>query len=140
MEYSATSSFQFQLSPIVQLFMIGSAQRFQAEQVLWQSYQLAGIGGGMSFKFIDPFLKTGLPWTVSLSVTEQWWAYDAPDPTVDPTTYRYQTDTISNLVVAIPFDDRTTFSLTGGRFVRNATISNYAFINNNFMFGVSWRF
>jgi hypothetical protein len=24
--------------------------------------------------------------------------------------------------------------------VRNATISNYEFINNNIMFGVSWRF
>ena len=140
MEYSATSTFQFQLSPIVQLFMIGAAQRFEAEQTIWQSYQLAGIGGGFSFRFMDPVLKTGLPWTISLSVTEQWWAYDAPDPTVDPNTNRYQTDTIANLVVAIPFDDRTTFSLTGGRFVRNATISNYEFINNNFMFGVSWRF
>jgi len=140
MEYSATSTFQFQLSPIVQLFGILSAQRFQAEEVLWQSYQLAGIGGGFAFKFLDPVLNTGLPWTVSLSVTEQWWAYDAPDPTVDPTSYRYQADTIANVVLAIPFDGRTTFSLTGGRFVRNATISNYEFINNNFMFGVSWRF
>ena len=140
MEYSATSTFQFQLSPIVQLFTILSGQRFQAEQVIWQSYQLAGIGGGFAFKFMDPLLKTGLPWSVNLSVTEQWWAYDAPDPTVDPTTYRYQTDTIANIVVTIPFDDRTTLSLTGGRFVRNATISNYEFTNNSFMFGVSWRF
>jgi len=38
--------------------MIDSAQRFEAEQVAWQSYQLAGIGGGFSFKFMDPFLKT----------------------------------------------------------------------------------
>jgi hypothetical protein len=140
MEYSAISTFQFQLSPIVQVFAIGAAQRFEAEQVAWQSYQLWGIGGGMAFKFIDPVLRTGLPWTVTLSVNEQWWAYDAPDPTVDPTTNRYQTDTIANLVLAIPFDERTTFSVTGGRFVRNATVSNYAFDNNNLMFGVSWRF
>ena len=85
-------------------------------------------------------LKTGLPWSFNLSVTEQWWAYDAPDPTVDPNTYRYQTDTIANIVFAVPIDDLTTFSITGGRFVRNATISNYAFINNSAMFGISRRF
>jgi hypothetical protein len=140
MEYSTNSTFQFQLSPIVSLFGTASAQRFQAEEVAWQSYQLWGVGGGMSFKFADPVLKTGQSWSVSLSVTEQWWAYDAPDPSVDPTTMRYQTDLIANLVLAIPFDDRTTFSLTGGRFVREATLSNYAFENNSLMFGVSWRF
>jgi tetratricopeptide (TPR) repeat protein len=140
MEYSAASTFQFQLSPIVQLFAILSGQRFEASNAPWQSYQLGGVGGGFGFKFIDPFLKTGLPWTINLSVTEQWWAYDAPDPTVDPNTFRDQTDTIANIVVAIPFDDRTTFSVTGGRFVRNATISNYAFTNNSLMFGLGWRF
>jgi hypothetical protein len=43
-------------------------------------------------------------------------------------------------VLAIPFDDRTTFSLTGGRFTRGASLPNYAFENNSLMFGVSWRF
>ena len=57
-----------------------------------------------------------------------------------PTTYRDQTDLIVNLTLAVPFDERTTFSLSGGRFVRAATLPNYAFENNNVMFGVSWRF
>jgi hypothetical protein len=65
---------------------------------------------------------------------------DAPDPTANPTAFRYQADTIANVVFSVPFDDRTTFSVTGGRFVRNATISDYAFVNNNIMLGVSWRF
>jgi hypothetical protein len=33
-----------------------------------------------------------------------------------------------------------TLSLIGSRFVRNATISNYEFVNNDLMFGVSGRF
>ncbi len=140
MEYSGTSTFQFQLSPIVQLFTILAEQRFQSDQAPWQSYQLWSVGGGFGFKFIDPLLKTGLPWSINLSVTEQWWAYDAPDPTVDPNAFRYQTDTIANLVFAVPLDDLTTFSITGGRFVRNATISNYAFVNNSAMVGISRRF
>ena len=81
-----------------------------------------------------------LPWTINLSVSEQWWTYDQPDVVVDPTTTRYQNDTILNLVLTVPFDERTTFSLSGGRFVRAATVPNYAFDNNSFMFGVSWRF
>jgi tetratricopeptide (TPR) repeat protein len=140
MEYSANTSFQFQISPMVALFGTASAQRYQAEQVAWQSYQLWGLGGGMTFKFPDPVLKTGQAWSISLSVTQQWWAYDAPDPTVDPNTMRNQSDMIAYLMLAIPFDDRTTFSLTGGRFTRTATLPNYAFENNSLMFGVSWRF
>jgi tetratricopeptide (TPR) repeat protein len=140
MEYSATSNFQFQLSPTVSLFALPGATRFEAELVTWQSYRLWSLGGGMTFRFPDPVLKTGQPWSVSLSLAEQWWAYDAPDPTVDPNQMRFQNDTIVNLVLAIPFDDRTTFSLTGGRFIRNASLPNYAFEDNSLMFGVSWRF
>jgi hypothetical protein len=94
----------------------------------------------MSFRFADPVLKTNLPWTISVATSMQWWHYDAPDPVVDPVNYRDQTDFILNLSLAIPFDDRTTFTISGGRFARQASIPNYAFDNNNVMFGVSWRF
>jgi hypothetical protein len=75
-----------------------------------------------------------------VAVGEQWWHYDAPDPIVDPTVYRNQSDFIGTITLAIPFDERTTFSLSGGRFARSASLPNYAFDNNNVMFGVSWRF
>jgi hypothetical protein len=139
-EYSFTTVFPFELSQVVSLFGSGSGSRFMSDLAPWQSYQLWGIGGGMSFRFIDPALRTGLPWTVSLTASNQWWHYDAPDPTVNPNTYRDQSDFIMNLTLAIPFDERTTFSLSGGRFVRSATLPNYAFENNTVMFGVSWRF
>jgi hypothetical protein len=139
-EYTFNTVFPFQLTQIVSLFGSGSAQRYQTEQAPWQSYSLWGFGGGMSFRFPDPVLKTGLPWTVALTGSMQWWHYDAPDVVVDPTEYRDQRDLILNLSLAIPFDDRTTLTLSGGRFVRQASISNYAFDNNNIMFGISWRF
>ncbi len=139
-EYTGTTILQYQLTPIVTLFGSGTAQRFQTEQAPWQSYMLWGIGGGMSFRFPDPVLKTGLPWIISLTAGEQWWHYDAPDAVVDPNVYRNQVDFIGTVTLAIPFDDRTTFSLTGGRFARSASIPNYAFTNNSVMFGVSWRF
>ena len=134
------TAFQYELTPIVMIFATGSAQRFDADIAPWQSYNLFGVGGGMAFRFPDPLFKSGLPWTINLSVSEQWWTYDQPDPVVDPNTFRYQNDTILNIVLTVPFDDRTTFSLSGGRFVRAATVPNYEFTNNSFMFGVSWRF
>jgi tetratricopeptide (TPR) repeat protein len=137
---TANTSFLYELTPTVLVSVNGTGQRFEADIAPWQSYQLYGIGGSFAFRFDDPVLKTGLAWTVSLTLNEQWWSYDQPDPLVDPNTMRYQTDTILNMVLSVPFDDRTNFSLSGGRFVRNATVSNYAFINDSVLFGVSWRF
>jgi tetratricopeptide (TPR) repeat protein len=137
---SANTVFQYDLGPLLSLFAIGSVQRFYADLAPWQSYSLYGVGGGFTFRFVDPVLRTGLPWTISLSATEQWWSYDEPDIVVDPGTMRYQNDTILSLVLAVPFDERTTFSLSAGRFVRGATVPNYEFANNSFMFGVNWRF
>jgi tetratricopeptide (TPR) repeat protein len=139
-QFSGTTSFQYQLSDLVTVFFNGSGQRYQTEQTIWQNYTLWGVGGGISLRFADPLFKTALPWSINLSINEQWWSYDAPDPIVDPGTSRLQADTIFNVLLAIPFDERTTFSISGGRFNRAATISNYAFINNSAMFGVSWRF
>lgn len=137
---SANTVFQYDFGPLLSLFAIGSVQRFYADLAPWQSYSLYGVGGGFTFRFVDPLLRTGLPWTISLSATEQWWTYDEPDIVVDPGILRYQNDTILSLVLAVPFDERTTFSLSAGRFVRGATVPNYEFANNSFMFGVNWRF
>jgi hypothetical protein len=137
---SANTVFQYDFGPMLSLFAVGNIQRFYADLAPWQSYSLYGVGGGFTFRFPDPVLRTGLPWTVSLSATEQWWSYDQPDIVVDPGVLRYQNDTILSIVLAVPFDERTTFSLSAGRFVRAATVANYEFENNSFMFGVNWRF
>lgn len=137
---AATTAFQYELAPNFMLFATGSGQRFDADLVSWQSYWLVGVGAGLAFRFEDPLFRSNLPWSINFSASEQWWSYDQPDPVIDPGTMRYQNDTILNIVLAVPFDERTTFSLSGGRFVRAATVPNYAFVNNSFMFGISWRF
>jgi hypothetical protein len=139
-EYSANTTFQYQLTPVVALFANGNIQRFETDNTPWQNYQLTGVGGGMQFRFSDPLFKSKLPWAIALSVNVQWWYYDQPDVTVDPAATRQQNDTILNLTLAIPFDERTTLTVSGGRFVRNANIPNYEFENNSFLMGVSWRF
>lgn len=139
-QFSANTTFQYKVNDQVSLLALGNAQRYQTQNTVWQNYTLWGAGGGLVFNFADPLFKSELPWTISLSVTQQWWQYDAPDPTIDPTTTRVQGDTIINLQLAVPFDDRTTFSISAGRFNRAASLPNYQFTNNSVMFGVSWRF
>jgi hypothetical protein len=137
---SANTVFQYEIGSSLILYAVGSIQRFYADIAPWQSYSLYGAGGGFTFRFPDPVLRTGLPWTINFSASEQWWAYDQPDAVVDPGVLRFQNDTILSIVLAVPFDERTTFSLSAGRFVRGATVPNYEFENTSFMFGVNWRF
>jgi Tetratricopeptide repeat len=139
-EYTGSTTFQYRLTDIVSIFANGNAQRFITDNTPWQNYQLAGVGGGMQFRFTDPLFKSQLPWSIALSANVQWWSYDAPDATVDPTVTRQQNDTILNVTLFVPFDQRTTLTVSGGRFVRSANLPNYEFINNSALIGVSWRF
>lgn len=140
LELSANSNLVYELTPLISLFANGNIQRFQADIALWQSYQLFGAGGGFAFRLPDPVLKTGGFWTIAFNLAGQWWQYDAPDPTVDPNQNRFQNDTIMNVTATIPFDDRTTLTISGGRFNRGSSVPNYAFINNSFLIGIGWRF
>jgi len=139
-EYSANTTFMYNLTEVVQIFANANVQRYMTDNSPQYSYLLGGVGGGMQFRFADPLFKSDLPWTIALSANLQWWGYDQPDPTIDPTVTRYQNDVILNITLAVPFDERTTLTISGGRFVRSANLPNYDFINNSFLMGVTWRF
>lgn len=141
LQLSANTNFQYKISSSVTGYVFGNAQRYaNTQSTPWQSYMLEGVGAAVSYRFVDPIFKTQLPWNVTLSAAQQWWQYDAPDPTIDPNTGRQQSDTILSLVLAVPINERITFSVSGGRFNRAATVTNYVFVNNDFMAGLSWRF
>jgi hypothetical protein len=139
-EYSANTTFMFNLTEVIQLFANANVQRYMTDNSPQYNYTLGGVGAGMQFRFADPLFKSDLPWSIALSANLQWWGYDQPDPVVDPTVTRYQNDVILNITLAVPFDERTTMTISGGRFVRSANIPNYDFVNNSFLMGVSWRF
>lgn len=139
-EYATSTNFQYQLNQMVSIFVLGNFTRYEADLVPNQSYNLWGAGAGMSFRFADPLFKSTQLWSMNLSYTYQWWSYDAVDITVDSTTLRQQLDSTINISLAVPFDDRTTFTLIGGRLQRTASLPNYAFDNNNVMFGIGWKF
>ncbi|MGQ3301430.1 tetratricopeptide repeat protein [Reyranella sp.] len=139
-EYSANTTFQYLVNDALMLYANGNLQRYQTDSTPWQNYTLYGAGGGMSFSFADPVFKSELPWSISLFGNMQWWYYDQPDAVVDPSVTRQQTDTVLNITLSVPFDQRTMFTVSGGRFVRSSDIPNYAFTNNSALIGVTWRF
>lgn len=139
-EYTLNTTFQYQANDKIMLFFNGSLQRFMAESAVWQSYQLGGVGGGFSFRFDDPLFKSPFPWSLSFAANVQWWVYDAPDPVVDPSVNRLQTDLILNIQLLVPFDERTNMLASVGRFVRASNVPNYQFVNNSALLGVTWRF
>lgn len=139
-EYSANTTFQYLVNEGLMLYANGNLQRYQTDSTPWQNYMLYGAGGGMSFSFTDPLFKSEMPWSISLFANMQWWYYDQPDAVVDPSVTRQQTDTILNITLSVPFDQRTMFTVSGGRFVRSSDIPNYAFTNNSALIGVTWRF
>jgi tetratricopeptide (TPR) repeat protein len=139
-EYSANTTFQYALTEVIALFANTNVQRYMTDNFAQYSYLVGGVGGGMQFRFADPLFKSQLPWTISLSANVQWWGYDQADPIIDPGVVRQQNDTILNVTLSVPFDDRTTMTVSGGRFVRSSNIPNYEFTNNSFLMGVSWRF
>ncbi len=139
-EYSANTTFQYALNEAVMLYANGNLQRYQTDSTPWQNYTLYGTGAGMSFAFKDPLFKSEMPWSISLFANVQWWYYDQPDAVVDPSVTRQQTDTILNITLSVPFDQRTMFTVSGGRFVRSSDLPNYAFTNNSALIGVTWRF
>ncbi len=138
--YIGTTTFEYAINPALALFGTGMGSRFQASLTPAQGYMLWSLGGGMAFRFPDPLFNSLQAWSIGVVYTQQWWNYDAPDPTVDPTTIRTQLDSIVSITLSVPFDDRTTMRLSAGRFARGSNLPNYAFDNTTTMLGVSWRF
>ena len=138
--YIGTTTFEYTVNPMLSLFANGLASRFQASFTPAQGYMLWALGGGMAFRFADPLFGSQHPWSLGVVYTQQWWNYDAADPTVDPTTIRTQLDSIVSVTLSVPFDERTTMRLSAGRFARGSNLPNYAFDNTTTMLGVSWRF
>ncbi len=117
----------------------GSALHYVAS-VASQSYQEYGGGVTAVAAFTDPIGLNGEQWTVTLGGNVAFAAYDAPDPTVDPSTTRTQRDLVGSLVLTVPLRDSLALVSQATYTDRAASIVNYAYNAATVMTGVSWHF
>ena len=90
----------YSLTPTLQLGLAGyfSTQDANADFNANDAYSIAGT---ISKRYAAPFALTQFPWETDLSVRGTWTNYDAPNPAVDPTTSRDDTElllTLSNTI------------------------------------------
>jgi hypothetical protein len=128
-----------QLTPWLTLRIGGSATRYVAA-VSSQSYQEYGTGFTAVADFADPVGLNGEQWTVTLSGNATFAAYDAPDPTVDPSTTRTQRDLVGSLILSVPIHDGFSLVSQATYTDRAASIVNYAYNAATVMAGVAFHF
>lgn len=117
----------------------GSALRYIAA-VPSQSYQEYGGGFSMVAAFADPTGLSDQQWNVTLGGNLAFAAYDAPDPTVDPSTTRTQRDLVGSLVLSVPIRDGLSLVSQATYTDRAASVSNYAYNAATVLAGVAFHF
>ncbi|MBV8394192.1 MAG: hypothetical protein JOY81_13505, partial [Alphaproteobacteria bacterium] len=130
---------QTELAPWLSLHVGGSALRYIAA-VPSQAYQEYGGGFSAVASFADPTGLNGEQWTVTLGGNVAFAAYDAPDPTVDPSNTRTQRDLIGSLVLQVPVRDGFSLVTQATYTDRAASIVNYAYSAATVMAGVAFHF
>ena len=93
-----------------------------------------------SWRFVDPLGINGRNWIATWNVGIARAAYDAPDPSVDPSIPRMQNDLYLGFTLGVPLDERLTFVTQAGYARRDSDISNYAYEAFTVLTAVSWRF
>lgn len=138
-EGGAILELRAQLAPNIVLRIGGDYTRYVA-QTASENYVEAGFGGILTVHFDDPVGINGRKWFVTGNAGLHFASYDQPDPTVDPSTRRSQTDLNLGLLLGIPLDDRLVLVGQVGYLQRSASINNYAFNAFSSLIGMSWHF
>ncbi|MFM8532175.1 MAG: hypothetical protein ACKOEC_01040 [Acidimicrobiia bacterium] len=99
-----------------------------------------GLNAALAWRFADPIGINGRNWIATLNANTARALYDQPDPTVDPSVSRQQTDIGFGLTLGVPLDDRLTFVTQAGYARRDSDISNYAYQAFTVLPAMSWRF
>lgn len=138
-EFAPTLEFRVTLTPALSLNFSTSATRYIA-LVASESYVEYGLNAALAWRFADPIGINGRNWIVTLNANTARALYDQPDPTVDPSISRQQTDIGFGLTLGVPLDDRLTFVSQAGYARRDSDISNYAYEAFTVLAAMSWRF
>ena len=92
--------------------------------------------------YAQPFAfgETGDPWTSALTLAGGVTRFDEPNPLVDPTKKRIDTELQFTFFTAVPVTKALTFIGTIQRSVTDSSLPNFEFNNSTVSLGASWRF
>jgi hypothetical protein len=130
---------QTALNSWVSLYGGGSALRYIAAAPS-QTYQEYGGGFSAIATFGNPLGFDDEEWSVTLAGNVAFAAYDAPDPTVDPSNTRTQRDLSGSLVLSVPIRDGFSLVTQATYTNRAASIVNYAYNAATVMVGGAFHF
>lgn len=129
--YDVTSTIRLGLAGYVSL------QGAEADYYANNQYSIAASVGK---RYPAPFGLTSFPWETDLSARGTWTDYDAPDPSVDPTVARDDTElllTLSN-TVGLTSDLSLLFQVQYTH--HNSNLPNFQFDDTSILMGGTWSF
>ena len=138
-EIAPTLEFRADITPAVSATFSTNVTRYIA-MIASESYTEFGANTALSWRFVDPLGINGRNWIATWNVGIARAAYDAPDPSVDPSIPRMQNDLYLGFTLGVPLDERLTFVTQAGYARRDSDISNYAYEAFTVLTAVSWRF
>lgn len=138
-EIAPTLEFRADITPAISVTFSTNVTRYIA-MIASESYTEFGANTALSWRFADPLGINGRNWIATWNAGIARAAYDAPDPSVDPSIPRMQNDLYLGFSLGVPLDERLTFVTQAGYARRDSDISNYAYEAFTVLTAVSWRF
>ena len=128
-----------ELAPTLLVSFNANAMRYSAVTP-WESYGEFGVGASLTKRFVDPLGINGRPWQATVNIYTLIANYDQPNPVVDPTVTRTQTDLGLGMLLSVPLDERFSITAQVSYAQRWASLSNYTYNALTTLVGVGWRF
>jgi hypothetical protein len=137
-EGALTGELDFQLASSMTLSLTGAYTRYWAAAPA-QAFTDVGIGGSLEVRFDSP-IGARREWAVTASAGLAHASYDQPDPTIDPTIGRTQTDLSLGLTLTVPLTDRIGLVTQAGYIQRTASLNTYAYDALSTLVAIGVRF
>jgi hypothetical protein len=138
-EIAPALEFRADLSPALSVNFSTNVTRYIA-MIASESYTEFGANASLAWRFVDPLGINGRNWIATWNAGIARAAYDAPDPSVDPSIPRQQNDLFLGFTLGVPLDERLTLVTQAAYARRDSDLSNYAYEAFTVLTAVSWRF
>ncbi len=112
----------------------------QGAQVNYNENNQYSLAATISKRYPAPFALTAFPWETDFSVRGTWTNYDAPNPSVDPTTAREDSELLLTLTNTIGLTSDLSLLLQAQYTHHASNLPNFRFDDTSVLMGGTWSF